>query len=225
MSFGLVAVGILALVIGIALCFAGYRAFRALIAVWGFFAGFLLTIQAVGVYSGDHFLVSVGGLVIAFIIGFVLAALAYYLYVAAVVILSASVGFWVGTGLMMAFGSSNHSTPTLLIGLIFAGILVILTLGLNLAKILIIISTSLGGASTIITGVMLFLGLIPLESLSLGIVGAIISRSQFWSLVWLVLAIVGIIVQLNSTRRYKWGYAQAQFYRSGRKPKSDPNRA
>src|SRR6266699_1916643 len=137
MSLELLAVGILALVIGTALCFAGYRAFRALIAIWGFFAGFLLTIQAVGIYSGGHFLVSVRGLVIAFIVGLVLAALAYYLYVAAVVILGASVGFWVGTGLMMVIGYGNHSTPTLLAGVIFAGILAILTLGLNLAKILI----------------------------------------------------------------------------------------
>src|SRR2546421_7618205 len=135
MSFDLLAVGILALVIGSALCFAGYRAFRALIAVWGFFAGFLLMVQAVGVYSGDHFLVSVGGLVIAFIVGLVLAALAYYLYVAAVVILSASVGFWVGTGLMMALGYSSHSTPALLTGVIFAGIMAIPILALNLTKI------------------------------------------------------------------------------------------
>src|SRR5437588_687323 len=126
MSFELLAVGVLALIIGIALCFAGYRAFRALIAFWGFFAGFVLTIQALGVYSGGHFLLTIGGLVIALLVGLVLAALAYYLYVAAVVILSASVGFWVGTGLMMAFGFSNHSTPTLLVGVIFAGIIAVL---------------------------------------------------------------------------------------------------
>src|SRR5207248_1696562 len=113
---------------------------------------------AVGVYSVDHFLVSVGGLVIAFIVGLVLAALAYYLYVAAVVILGASVGFCIGTGLMMALGYSSHSTPALLTGVIFAGIMAIPILALNLTKILIIISTSLGGASTIIAGVLLLLG-------------------------------------------------------------------
>src|SRR2546421_688139 len=174
MSFEYPIVGILVLAIGIALCFAGYRAFRALIAVWGFFAAFLLIVQAVRVYSGDHFLVSVGGLVIAFMVGLVLAALVYYLYVAAVVILSASVGFWVGIKLMMVIGYSSHSTPVLLAGVIFAGIMAILTLVLNLTKILIIISTSLGGASTIIAGVLLLLRVIPLESLSLGIIGAII---------------------------------------------------
>lgn len=217
MSLRLLAVGILALVIGIALCFAGYRAFRALIAVWGFFAGFLLTAQAIGVYSGGHFLVSLGGLAIAFIVGLLLAALAYYLYVAAVVILSASVGFWVGTGLMMALGYGNHSTPALIAGLIFAIALALFALALDLTRLLIVISTSLGGASSMIAGILLLLKVIPLEALSFGMVGAIISGSQRWGLAWLVLAIIGIIVQLSSTQRYAQGYAQAQFYKSERK--------
>ncbi|HEY4032657.1 MAG TPA: DUF4203 domain-containing protein [Ktedonobacteraceae bacterium] len=217
MSFRLLAVGILALVIGTALCFAGYRAFRALIAIWGFFAGFLLTVQAVGVYSEGHFLVSIGGLAIAFVVGLILAALAYYLYVAAVVILSASVGFWVGTGIMMALGYGNHSTPALIAGLICAVAMAVLTLALDLTKFLIVISTSLGGASSIIAGILLLLGKIPLEALSFGMVGAIISSSQLWGLVWLVLAIVGIIVQLSSTQSYAHGHARAQFYKSERK--------
>ena len=51
------------------------------------------------------------GLIIALIVGLV---------VAAVVILSASVGFWIGTGLMVAIGFSSQSTPTLLVGVLFA---------------------------------------------------------------------------------------------------------
>src|SRR3989440_6155363 len=140
MVLSVLAVGILALLIGIAFCFAGYRFFRILIALWGFFAGFLLTAQAFTASSGGHFLVSAAGLIIALIVGLVVAALAYYLYVAAVVILSASVGFWIGTGLMTAIGFGSHSVPALIVGLIVAVILAILTLALNLTKMLIIIS-------------------------------------------------------------------------------------
>jgi hypothetical protein len=204
-------VGLLALLIGIAFCFAGYRFFRVLIAIWGFFAGFLLTAQAFNAYAGGHFLVSVLGLIIALIGGLVLAALAYYLYVVAVVILSASVGFWIGTGLMAAVGFGGHSTAALLVGLIFAVLLAILTLVLDVTKVLIVIITSLGGASTIIAGILLLLRVISLDSLSLGIVGAIIRGSPLWGLVWLVLAVAGIIVQLSSTQRYPQGYAHAQY--------------
>src|SRR5579875_903444 len=202
--------GIIALLIGIAFCFAGYRFFRILIAIWGFLAGFLLTAQAFAISSNGHFLISIVGLVIALIVGLVFALLAYYLYVDAVVILCASVGFWVGTGLMTAFGFGIHSGPALIVGIIFAILLAFLTLALNLARFIIII-TAFGGASTIITGVLLLLRVIPLDYLSLGVVGAIIRGSLLWSLIWLILAIVGIIAQLSSTQQYAQEYARSQF--------------
>jgi Domain of unknown function (DUF4203) len=211
MSLSVLVVAILALLIGLAFCFSGYRFFRLLIAIWGFFAGFLLTTQAVAASAGGHVLVSALGLIIAVIVGLVVAALAYSLYVAAVLILGASIGFWIGTGLMVAIGYSSQSVLALLVGIIVAVILVLLILALNLAKLLIIISTSLGGASTTIAGVLLLLRVIPPDYLSVGIVGAIIRSSPLWGLVWLVLAIVGILVQLSSTQRYAQGYAHSQF--------------
>jgi hypothetical protein len=137
--------------------------------------------------------------------------LAYYLYVAAVAILGASVGFWIGTGLMSALGFSSQSAPALLVGVIVAVILVLIILAWNLTKLLIIISTSLGGASTAIAGVLLLLRVIPLDALSVGVVGAIIRGSPIWSVVWLALAVVGIVVQLSSTQRYDQDYAHSQF--------------
>ncbi len=220
MSFELLVVGLLALVLGIAFCCSGYRAFRSLIALWGFFAGFLLTVQAIGEYAGTHLLISALELIIALIVGLVLAGLAYSLYVAAVIILSASVGFWIGSGLMMATsGYSNHSVPVVVAGIIFALVMAMLTLTLNLAKLLIVISTSLGGASMIIAGVLLLLGKISLnDALAWNMLVTIITGSQQWSMLWLVITMVGILVQLSSTQRYGRGYVQTQFYRSGHKP-------
>ncbi|HZT98640.1 MAG TPA: DUF4203 domain-containing protein [Ktedonobacteraceae bacterium] len=211
MALNVLIVAILALVIGLAFCFAGYRFFRLLIAIWGFFAGFMLASQAVAASAGGHILISVIGVVIAVIVGLIVAALAYYLYVAAVAILGASVGFWIGTGLMTALGFSSQSAPALLVGIIVAVVLVLIILAWNLTKLLIIISTSLGGASTAIAGVLLLLRIIPLDALTVGVIGAIIRGSPIWSLVWLALAVVGIIVQLSSTRRYDQGYAHSQF--------------
>ena len=211
MALNVLVVAILALVIGLAFCFAGYRFFRILIAIWGFFAGFMLVSQAVAASAGGHILISALGVVIAVIVGLIAAALAYYLYVAAVAILGASVGFWIGTGLMTALGFSSQSAPALLVGIIAAVILVLIILAWNLTKLLIIISTSLGGASTAIAGVLLLLRIIPLDALTVGVMGAIIRGSPIWSLAWLALAVVGIIVQLGSTQRYDQGYAHSQF--------------
>jgi hypothetical protein len=211
MSLNVLIVGIVALLVGIAFCFAGYRFFRILIAIWGFLTGFLLTAQAFGISGGSHLHMSALGLIVALIVGFVLAALAYYLYVAAVVILGASVGFWVGTGLATAAGYSSHSSLALLIGVICAIVLAILILALNLTKLLIIISTALGGASAIVAGALLLLGRITLDALSSGIVGAVIRGSTLWGLAWLVLAAIGIIVQLNRSQSYMPGYARSQY--------------
>lgn len=211
--FSVLVVAILALIIGLAFCFAGYRFFRILIALWGFFAGFVLTTQALAAFTGGHVLGSIAGVIIAVIVGLLVAALAYWLYVAAVVILSASVGFWIGSGLLIAIGYGSHSIPALLIGLLVAVILALLTLALNLAKWLTIVSTALGGASTIIAAVLLLLRVITLDTLSLGIVGAIIRGSPLWGLVWLVLTAAGILVQVSSTQRYAYAkeYAHAQY--------------
>jgi Domain of unknown function (DUF4203) len=211
MFFRDLVIGIVTIVIGIAFCFSGYRFFRVLIAIWGFLAGFLFTSQVFTAYSGGHFLASVVGLILAVIGGLIVAALAYYLYVAAVVILGASVGFWLGTGLLAVFGYSSSGTLALVVGVIFAVLLAWLTLALNLTQILIIISTSLGGSATIIAGVMLLLGRIPLASLSSGVIGAIIKGSLLWGLACLVLALIGMMAQWSNTRRYVQGYAQSQF--------------
>jgi len=203
--------GLIALLVGIAFCFAGYRFFRILVAIWGFITGFLLTEQALSFSPGSHALTSLAVLIATIIVGLILAALAYYLYVAAVVILAASVGFWVGTGIMTALGFAAHSTIAVIVGVILAVILAILTLTLNLTKILIIISTALGGAGVLVGGILLLIGKISLDAISAGVVGAIIQRSLVWSLVWLVLAISGIIVQMSSTQKYAANYPRSQF--------------
>jgi hypothetical protein len=211
MSFNVLIVGIVALLIGIAFCFAGYRFFRTLIAIWGFLTGFLLTAQEFGISGGGHLHISAIGLIIALIVGLILAALAYYLYVAAVVILGASVGFWIGTGLATAAGYGSHGALALLVGVICAIVLAVLILALDLTKLLIVISTALGGASAIVAGVLLLLGRISLDALSSGIVGAVIRSSTLWGLAWLVLAAIGIIVQLNRAQSYMPGYARSQY--------------
>src|SRR5689334_14351915 len=145
-SINVLIAGIIALLVGMAFCFAGYRFFRFLIAIWGFLTGFLLTAQVLSNSAGGHLQLSPLGLIIAVIVGLVLAALAYYLYVAAVVILGASVGFWIGTGLVAAVGYGSHSALALLVGVICAIVLAILTLTLNLTRLLIIVGTAVGGA-------------------------------------------------------------------------------
>ena len=93
MSLSVLVVAILALLIGLAFCFSGYRFFRLLIAIWGFFAGFELGAAGMAALFGQNFLGTTTGWVLGFVIGVVLALLAYFFYYIAVVLLGASIGW------------------------------------------------------------------------------------------------------------------------------------
>jgi hypothetical protein len=203
-------VGLLALLLGAAFCFAGYRFFRVLIAIWGFFAGFLIGASGVAVLFGGGFLATVLGWIIGVVVGLIIAAVAYFFYVVAVVILGASVGYWISIGLMSALGFSSQGFLTELVGIIAAIVLAILIIALNLPKVLIMVFTALGGASTILAGILLLIGQISLLSLQNGAVEAVIRNSWFWGLIWLVLAVIGFAVQWSSMHEYTWKWSQSQ---------------
>jgi len=80
-------IGLLLFVAGASFCFAGYRFFRILIAIWGFFAGFNLGASWMAALFGQHFLGTVTGWVLGIVVGVVIALLAYFLYYFAIVVL------------------------------------------------------------------------------------------------------------------------------------------
>src|SRR5438128_3993489 len=123
MAFQDFLIGLLVLLVGAAFCFAGYRFFRVLIAIWGFFAGFLIGASGVVVLFGGGFLATVLGWIVGVVVGLIIAAVAYFFYVVAVVILGASVGYWIGIGLMSAIGFSSQGFLTVLVGIIAAVVL------------------------------------------------------------------------------------------------------
>ncbi len=201
-------VGLLALLLGAAFCFIGYRFFRILIPIWGFFAGFFFGAQGVVSLFGGGFLSTVTSWVIGLVVGLIFAALAYFFYYAAVVILGGSVGYSIGTGLIAALGLSQQGFIAVIVGLVVAVALAILIIILNLPKILIIVFSALGGASTIVAGFLLLLGRIPLASFGYGTVSAIILNSWLWLIVWLVLAGAGMVVQWRSSQQYTLEWSQ-----------------
>src|SRR5438034_3200733 len=93
-------IGLLLLVVGAAFCFVGYRFFRILIAIWGFFAGFNLGASGMVALFGQNFLGTVTGWVLGIVVGLVIAVMAYFLYYVAIVVLGALVGSAIGSGLM-----------------------------------------------------------------------------------------------------------------------------
>jgi hypothetical protein len=192
-------IGLIILLIGLALCLAGYRLFRVILVIWGLLTGFqlgtLLAIQLFGEqYSGTALQLIVGA-----VVAVILALLAYFLYQWQVVLAGALVGYFLGT----ALASALNVTPGWVIiafGLVGAIALGVLVLVFDLPRLIIVLSTAIVGAGVAIAGLLLMLSQINLRDLSGGITGPIARVSGIWTVVWLALIIVGIIFQWTNTR-------------------------
>jgi hypothetical protein len=199
-SFGL---AVLTGLLGIAFLLVGYRFFMALLPILGFFAGFWLGATATTWILGTGFLANVTGWVVALVAGLIAAVLSYLFYLVGVAIVAAAVGAALGSGVMTALGFQPGFLVTLvaiLSALVAAG----LTLLLNIQKYVIIVVTSVAGASFLVISALLLLGQITPADLQGGgnLVGPIFASSFLWWLVWLVVAVVGIVFQVRTARYY-----------------------
>jgi Domain of unknown function (DUF4203) len=196
-----VLIGLLLILVGAAFCFAGYRLFRLLLPVWGFVVGFLLGASTVSQLLHEGFLATPLGWIVGIIVGLILAILSYIIWSLQIIILGALVGYLLGVNLMSALNVAPGSL-TFLAGILGAILVAVLVIALNLPKIIIIVLSAFGGAQLLVGGVLLLLGQIKLPAFNTGAIGAIIGDSVWWWLIWLVLAIVGIITQIRTTAGY-----------------------
>jgi hypothetical protein len=201
MFFQTVLVSLTLIPLGLALTFGGYRFFVVLVTIWGFFAGFQFSATIFTNIFGQGFLSTVSSWVVGLLAGLTAAALAYLFYAAAVIMLAGLVGYQLGIGIMAGFGVAE-GWLTFLVGLLVGVALVALALYLHLPKLLVLILTSLAGAATLLAGVFVALGRIPLDSLGSGAVGAILSDSWWWGLLFLAIAAVGFYFQWRTTQSY-----------------------
>ncbi len=73
--FALMCGGMIALLFGLVLAFAGYRLFLVLLPIWGFFFGFGLGAQSIQALFGDAFLATITSWVVGFVVGAIFAVL------------------------------------------------------------------------------------------------------------------------------------------------------
>jgi Domain of unknown function (DUF4203) len=210
MAFQDFLIGALVLLVGAVFCFVGYRFFRILIVIWGFFAGFNLGTAAMTSLFNNAFLGTTTGIVLGLVIGLVFAALAYFFYYFAVVLLGASAGYTLGSGLIGAIGLNNPGFVAVIVGVVLAVVFAFLILVLNLPKILIMVFTALGGAVAMLAGLLILFGQVKVAYLQYGDAVALVKASWFWSIVALALAVVGFLVQWRTMQEYNLEWSQSQ---------------
>jgi hypothetical protein len=202
MTFQDFLIGALVMLVGLLFCFVGYRFFRILITIWGFFAGFNLgTAAMTALFTNSPFLQTTTGIVVGLVIGLVFAVLAYFFYYVAIVLLGASAGYDLGSG-FIGLISNNLNLIAFIVGVALAVIFVLLILILNLPKILIMVFTAFGGAVATITGLLILIGQDKVALLQFGEAWALVRASWFWTIVAIVLAVIGFLAQWSTMRTY-----------------------
>lgn len=197
MAFELFCVTMIALLFGMAITFGGYRLFMALLPIWGFVFGFGLGAQTLQVLFGYGFLSTVTSWIVGFIVGALFAVLSYLFYIFAVASLAGSVGYTLGVSTSVWLGLNLGFIPWL-IGIILGTILIIVTLMFDLQKYMIVIGTSIIGAGILIGTMMVGVVGMSLVRFTENPIQTLLQDSPIWTILFLLLAIGGIIVQLRT---------------------------
>jgi hypothetical protein len=192
--------GGLAVGIGLALAFWGFRVFLVLLPIWGFFAGFLLGANGVEFIFGDAFLATATGWVVGFLLGLLFAVLSYLYYWVAVILLGGALGYQLTIGLLQWIGFDADGIIAFILAIVGGAVFAVGFFLLRMPAVLVIVATSISGAGASIAGVAIGLGIIEYQTLSGGIFGAYSVSDMGWIgiIAAIALAFAGAIYQTRT---------------------------
>jgi hypothetical protein len=192
-----VALGSLAVLIGAVLCLRGYLALRVVIAMWGSLVGFLFGAGIVAGVTGESFLASLLAWSVGLGTAVVFGLVAYLYYAVSVVIGMGAIGFTLGTTAMVALGVS-WSWVVALVGLAVGTVLALVAIAGDLPMLLLALLSALAGASVVILGLMLIVGVLDGADLAATQTTASLDLAWWWKVLYGALVVVGMGVQLRS---------------------------
>jgi hypothetical protein len=191
-----VLLGIVAIVAGFAMLVAGRFVLRFAIPIWGFFAGFAFGAGLVAGLADERFLGTVVGWVVGLVFALIFAILAYLYYYVAVTLAMGSFGFAIGSGLVVALGI-EWTWPALVVGLAIGLAFGLVSIVANVPMIVLIVLGSFAGAVGVAGGLMLLVGSLNSADFTRGDFADTIDDVWIWSLLVLVLAFAGILIQAS----------------------------
>ena len=190
--------GILAIVAGVAMLFAGQFVLRLVIPIWGFFAGFAFGAGLVAGLADERFLGTVLGWVLGLVFALVFAILAYLSYYVAVTLAMGAFGFAIGSGLVVALGI-DWNWVAVLVGLVVGVAVGLVSIFANMPVIVLVVVSSFAGAVGVVAGLMLLVGSLNSSDFTRGDFTDTVENGWAWSLLLLVLAFTGIFIQARQT--------------------------
>ena len=198
MSIEGILLGLLAIAVGLAWAFYGLKLFVILLPIWAFFFGLIAGAQWADTLFGKDagFFATVLSWGIGLIFGLVLAAISYFWYYAAIVILGGAVGYMLGVGFFewLGFGTGIIA---LIVGLILGAIFAVGTLLLGVPAILVIVLSAFSGAAAVVNGVFILFGTIKVSDLSEGVFGSLLHQGVVATVLFLVVGVAAVLYQLR----------------------------
>ena len=192
-------VGILAILIGLVACLAGYAVFRLVLPILGFLVGLGLGAQLAAVLFGEPYLGSPLSWIIAILIGLVVAAIAFLWWYVSVALVIGGLGYAIGFG--AAVGIGLGASTAVVVGVVLAIVFALAAILLRIPIGIVIVMTAFWGASALVGGILVLLGRLEPHQLRNGTVDIIIGASPLFLAAWLGMAIIGVVVQWYTTPR------------------------
>lgn len=202
MSFSVLCLGLIALLFGLTLILAGYRFFVTLLPVWGFFVGFYIGAQTIQAILDISFLASITSWVVGFLFGSIFAVLSYLFFVFAVALVSFSLGYGIGAGLM-GLVSQTGATRIWLIGIVLGVIFILIVMRFRLQKFVIMIATAAAGTGIIIITFLSLFGNYAALQLLENPIRFVLHNSIWWLLFFFAVVIIGVLLQIQANRNYE----------------------
>jgi hypothetical protein len=186
--------GLLAIIAGGTMLFAGQLVLRLVLPIWGFFAGFAFGAGLVAGFADERFLGTVLGWVLGLIFALVFAVLAYLYFAVAVIFAMAGFGFAIGSGLVVALGI-DWNWVAVLVGVAVGAVFGLVSVFANMPMIVLVVLSSISGAVAVVAGLMLLVGALDSADFTRGAFTNAVEDSWGWYLILLALALFGIVAQ------------------------------
>jgi hypothetical protein len=211
MALEMFCVIVIALALGTAIAFNGYRWFIILLPIVGFVFGFGLGAQTMQAIFGQELFATVASWVVGLFVAAIFAVLSYFFYFIGVAIFAASIGYTAGVALMTGLFGYNLDFLTWIVGIAVAVGLVFVFFKFNIQKYFIIVATALMGTTTIITSLFFPLGLITIPQMSKLAIFPVMRANPFWLIIFIVLAGAGIYTQIVTTKTFVLDVEEKKF--------------
>ena len=196
MSLEGIIIGLLAIGIGAAWATYGLKLFTILLPLWAFFFGLVAGAQWGQHVFGEGFFSTVLSWGIGLVFGIVLAAISFFWYYAAVVILAGAVGYSLGIGFFEYFGL-GVGLIAIVVGLTVGTIFAVGTFMLGVPILLVMVFSAFSGAAAVVNGVLILTGTIKLETLNGGIFGSLLHQGIVGTVAFLVIGAGALMYQMR----------------------------